>query len=420
MLEKLFASWPATCKLFDETYYEEARRKDGDTERQARTIAARIAASPATPPAAQATPAGAPASPSPAPSLQRRQAAAVYEFVRDEIATEEANHVWLPEFSTVGGVLANRRGEPAEKALLLQVMLAALKIESRLVWAADRESGSIDLHVPNPAWFDRVLVAADIDGRRVFLDPSNRVLAFGHLEPGYEDSNALLFDRRKPEVIALPEAPFAENLRRARLNLSLDANGRATGTGTLDLRGQSAWRRIHWTGDADSTADAWGHWLREQFPGFEIGGVTVAERRDEPWVEVSWTLAQPPEEALGDQAMLVVSRPLGPLLQPFPHGAKRLSAVIFDFAERSEVELALHWAAGWQPEVLPRAWNHQSPAGAVVTSIDVDAANRTLVYKRRFDNAHRKAATAAQFTQVQALFDEAQKSDAQPLVLSRR
>jgi transglutaminase-like putative cysteine protease len=405
-LERLFESWPATCKVFEDDY-EQARRKDGNAARQAREIAARAAAAPA-------------AAASPTPSLQRRQAVAIYDFVRDEIATEEANRVWLPQFSTAGAVLERRRGEPAEKAVLLQAMLAAVRIDSRLVWAADRENGAIDMRVANPAWFDRTMVAAQIDGQRVFLDPAGAALGFGRIEPGYEGTRALVFDRQKPESIVLPEAPFGENLRRARLELTLDSGGRATGTGTLTLLGQAAWRRSRWTGDAATSTEAWERWLREQFQGFDVAGVTVAESLDDARVQVAWTLAQHPEEALGDQATLVASRPLGPVRQLFPPGAKRLSAVVFEFGERSEVELVLHWAAGWQPEVLPRAWTHSSAAGAVETSVDVDAAGRSLVYRRRFDNAHRQAGTADQFRLVQALFEEAQKSDAQPLVLSRR
>ncbi len=403
LAEHLFESWPATCKLFEDEY-DQARRKDGDAARRAREIAARAAASPA-------------AAASTGPSLQRRQAAAIYDFVRDEVATEDANRVWLPQYSSAGAVLDRRRGEPAEKAVLLQAMLAAVRIDSRLVWAADRENGAIDMQIANPAWFDRVLVAAQIDGQRVFLDAADRSLGFGRLEPGYEGTRALVFDGRKPESIVLPEAPFGENLRRARVELTLDSGGRATGVGTLTLLGQAAWRRDRWTGDA------WQRWLREQFQGFEVGDVIVAEKVDEARVDVAWTLSQHPEEALGDQATFVASRPLGPLHQLFPPGAKRFSAVVFEFAERSEGELIVHWAAGWQPEVLPRAWKHSTAstaAGAVETSVDVDGAGRTLVYRRRFDNAHRQAATAEQFHLVQALFEEAQKSDAQPLVLSRR
>jgi hypothetical protein len=80
----------------------------------------------------------------------------------------------------------------------------------------------------------------------------------------------------------------------------------------------------------------------------------------------------------------------------------------------------VHWAEGWQPDAVPRAARVQTAAGAMVATVTMDAAARTLTYQRRFDIAHRKAATAEQFHLVQALFEEAQKSDAQPLVLSRR
>src|ERR1700688_226296 len=109
-LERLFESWPATCKVFEDDY-EQARRKDGNAARQAREIAARAGAAPV-------------AAASPTPSLQRRQAAAIYDFVRDEIATEDANRVWLPQYSTAGAGLDPRRGEPAETAGPPQAPLA--------------------------------------------------------------------------------------------------------------------------------------------------------------------------------------------------------------------------------------------------------------------------------------------------------
>jgi hypothetical protein len=406
VLERLLESWPTVCQLLDGDY-EKALRRDGDAVRKAREIGA--AARNAHPAAGAA-----------ARDVQRREATALYDFVRDEIATDDSNSVWVGPNATVGGVLADRRGTPAEKALLLEAMLAAVKIDSRLVWAADRESGSVDLGLPNPAWFDRVLVAAQVDGQRVFLDPAERSLAFGHLAAGYEGTNALLYDRDKPEAIVLPESAFSDNVRRVRLDLTLDTAGRITGTGTLTLLGQPAWRRTRWSGDAGSPTAAWEGWLRERFPGYDVGAVKVAEQYEEARVEVSWTLSQHPEEALGDQAVIAVGRPLGSTRQPFPAGGKRLSAAVFDYAGRDETEIILRWPPGWQPDVLPRSVDHQSAAGAVVAHVETDGAKRTLVYTRRFDNTHRKAATPEQFGLLQALFEEAAKSDAQALAFSHR
>jgi hypothetical protein len=400
--QPLFQDWASTCKLFDD-FYAAAKRDDGQAKRVARGLADAV-------PAAAAGGA----------SRQRRQAEAVYAFVRDEVATQLTNRIGLPANDSVGAVLERKRGEPAEKALLLQVMLGALKIESRLVWAANREDGVVDLQIPNPVWFDRMLVAAQLDGQRVYLDPADHALCFGRLEPGYEGTQAVLFEGDKPELITLPEAPFDQNLRQARIELTVDAAGRATGSGTLELRGDPAWQRTRWKGAFDSPAAAWEDQLKEEFPTYDVSGVTVSESLDEPRVTVAWTLAQHPEEALGDQETLIPSRPLGPARQLFPPGVKRLSPVAFPFASREEVELTVHWAAGWRPEVLPAARQVATFAGAVVTQVDVDAASRTLTYHRRFDRAHWKTVTADQYRLIQHLYGEAEKSDAQALVLAHR
>lgn len=41
-------------------------------------------------------------------------------------------------------------------------------------------------------------MAAEIDGQRVFLDPSDRALGFGQLQASYEGTPAVLYDRKKP------------------------------------------------------------------------------------------------------------------------------------------------------------------------------------------------------------------------------
>jgi hypothetical protein len=154
-----------------------------------------------------------------------------------------------PEAS-LGKILSERRADYAEKALLLQALLKAVRVDSRLVWAADRDRGTIDTVLPNPNWFDTVLVMADLDGQKVFLDPTDRSLGFGFLKPGYEGTPALLHDAKKPEGVVLPETPSDQNVRRAEIDLALDASGlsveldlaatgEATGQARLELSGQA-------------------------------------------------------------------------------------------------------------------------------------------------------------------------------------
>lgn len=84
---------------------------------------------------------------------------------------------------------------------------------------------------------------------------------------------------------------------------------------------------------------------------------------DDQRVELTWTLAQPEEEVLGDEVTFSPSLPLGPVTQPFPLPmAKRLSPILFRFADRDDLELTLRWPEGWQPETLPRRRRRRAPS----------------------------------------------------------
>lgn len=392
----LLESWESVCKLFDEQY-QKALRRDGDAVKKAKEIAGRAGGGP------------------------RQKAEAIYRFVRDEIATENVLGVSLDEGASVGRTLADKRGDYADKALLLQKMLDAAQVKARLVWAANRWNGQIDPTLANPSWFDRALVLAEIDGQRVYLDPSDRSLAFGHLQAAYEGMPAVIHDRKKPESVVLPEAPFEQNSRRAVVDLTLDESGALAGTGELVLTGHHAWDKIDWQADDAKTQEAWQKWLDEQYKGFAVTEVKFEEKPDDRTVRLTWKLAQREEDVLGDEASLAPSRPFGPIAQPFVQAAdKRRSPVLFPFADRDEIELRLRWPEGWRIDAVPGLAKQERPTGAFVVEVEEKAAERTLVYRRRLEMRHRKLGSIKDYEAVRALYAAVEKSDAQPLALVRQ
>jgi hypothetical protein len=388
-------SWASTSKLIFDEEYEKAWRKDGAASRKARELAGK--------------------------GTPKEKAAALYRFVRDQIATEELEGVTLREGATVDGALARGSGDYAEKALLLQRMLRAVGVEAKPVWAAQRSRGQIDPQLANPAWFDRVLVAAEVDGQRVYLDPSDRALGFGHLQPDYEGTPALIPDPKKPETVVLPLAPFEQNRRSAAIDLALDASGTLSGTGTLLLSGHHAWERIEWRDSRDKELEAWKEWLQGEFKDFQISDLKVDESVEDRTVRLSWAMAQRAEEALGDEASLKPSAPLGPVQQPFTlPGASRRSPVLFTFPDRDEVELKLRWPEGWRLESQPPLVRHDGKVGALETQLELDEAARSLTYRRRLDVREKQLASRELYDAVRALFAAAEKSDAVALVLVRK
>lgn len=389
----LWESWPKVSELIGESY-DKARRHDSGVEKQARALAS----------------SGSP----------REQAQALYRFVRDEIKNNEYGGIGLDPDRGLGKVLAERSGSRAEKALLLQALLKAVRVDSKLAWAADRDHGTIDPALPNPNWFDTVLVRLELDGQKVYLDPSDTSLAFGHLAPGYEGTPALIPDPKKPEGVVLPETPYAQNLQRAELDLALDAQGRLAGKGTLRLSGHRAWQRIHWKDDEAKTVQAWKEWLEKGFRDCQITGVKAVESPEDETVTLTWSLAQREEEALGDEAAVVPSAPLGPLAQLFVQPASsRRTGVRFDFPYRDEVELKLHWPEGWKVDSTPQEKNVAIKAAALSTSVEVKPAERTLIYKRSLDVTQRQLDTSQEYDAVRNLFAEVEKNDAQRVVLAK-
>lgn len=395
--DPLLESWQSTCTLVEEVNYRPARRNDTAARRRAKEIAG-------------------------GGESRREQALAIYRFVRDEIETDPVPGVTVAEKHGPDTTLADRRGDSADKAFLLQSLLDAIGADARLVWAASRDDGMVDLGVPSFGWFDRVLVRTELDGETVFLDPSEPSLAFGRLAPDYEGTQALLFHPRKPEVITLPTTPFEDHQRRAKVDLALDAEGRLSGAGTLTLTGHQARRRIAAVAaGADAPEKAWGDWLGERFPTFEIQDVGVEEEVDEARVEVSWKMEQRAEEVLGEEVSLLPSRPLGPVHQPLTlPPERRRTPVRFDFGDRDVVELHLTWPDGWEVEVTPQGGRKENAAGALVASCEPEPDGHGLTCNRRLDIRQAQFMGPQDYAAIRGLYDAAEKSDARALVLVHR
>ena len=394
--ERLMDDWDSTCKLYNDWVYSKVRRKDGGVAAKARAIAD-----------AAATP--------------RAKAEAIYRFVRDEIATGEHGGITPDGDGPLEKILAEKRGDTAGKALLLEAMLKAARLDARLVWAADRSSGQMDPGIANPNWFDRILVMTTIDGQRVFLDPADPALSFGQLRYGYEGTRAMVFDVKKPEGIVLPEMPFDQNARRAVIDLTLDAEGRLAGTGELVLTGHHAWERTDWKEDDPKTLEGWKEWLGDQHRGFEVADIRFQEMPDERKVRLTWSLKQREEDVLGDEVTLTPSRPLGPVAQPFVQTSdKRRSPVFFPYGDVDDLELRLRWPEGFQLDTVPALARQERKVGVFSVEVDAKDAERTLVYRRRLEMRSRQLGTAQDYEAARALYAAAEKSDAQALLLVRR
>lgn len=390
----LLDTWESTCEAVENGNYGPARRNNKAARARARELA----------------PSGSP----------KEKAQALFRFVRDEIATEPWVGVLVDSKGGPDRVLAERRGDYADKAMLLHSMLDGVGVKADLVWAASRWDGRIDPEVPSFGWFDRVLVRAEVGGGTVFLDPGERSLGFGQILADYEGTTALRYDRRKPEVVTLPASGFADTRSEARIDLTLGEDGRLAGRGSLAETGHWASQRVAQGREGEGAQKLWTEWLERRWPGFSVREVRVEEKVEERRVEVSWALEQAAEEALGDEASLFPSRPLGPLVQPLPQPVEsRRTPVMLDWPYATQVELSLTWPPGWEVEAQPPPREEESAVGSFSTGWKVEPAERRLSYSRRLEVRSAQVLGREDYAALRSLYDLAAKSDAQALVLVR-
>lgn len=348
----------------------------------------------------------------------RQKAQALYRFVRDEIGT-------IPVRGVLGGdqdkgvdaVMADGRGMPSEKALLLHSLLSNAKIDSELVWVPDANEGMIDPNVANPFWFDRMLVRLEMGGETVYLDPSDDSLAFGTLRPFNEGQPAVLV-RKKPEVIETPSSSWDAHGRKAELDLAVGEDGRITGTGVVTHQGHNAWAVLHPGQGNDTVLDAWTESLEDDFPGYAVSDVTVDQRVDDGRLEVRFALAQKDEEVLGDEVTLAPTRPFGPLGQRFElPPSRRLTPVRLPFGSWQEVVTEVTWPEGWTVEQTPAQIDDRNPVGAVELRVETREEERKLTVRRRFEIHKREFPDGLHYDNLRQLYATVSEHDAQPLVL---
>lgn len=353
----------------------------------------------------------------------RPLAEAIYRWVRDEVRTE---YEWLGVFNLeekqgVSGVAKRGFGTPTEKGLLLYAMLDEVGLDPELLWVPDRYDGTVDPEVANPNWFERIVVAIDLDGSRVFLDPASPSLAFGHLRPYNEGQPTVSYDPKDPEVSELPETSFDQHQRKATIELALDEDGRVTGTGTVVMTGHHAYLNLAPQTPDEEVVDEWTAWLEERYEGYEVSDVEVTPSVEEQKLSVSFAVAQREEEVLGDEASIVLARPLGPITQLFElPPERRRTPVQLSFPDRDELTVTMSWPEGWERETSPPPFDRDTGAGRATYQVQFDEAARTFRLTRRLDVTQDYFPDSTAYAGLRTLYELMEKNDARPLVLVRR
>jgi len=163
----------------------------------------------------------------------RRIYAAVAQAVRGRSTGTDFN-------SSAAHVLAQGRGN---RLVVLKAALASAKIPSHVVLARTFVSDPAAYRFPRGELYNYALLRIDLPGGPAWVDPSYRLAPFGQL-PAFvrgEDAWVLPEPGEDAAHIKLPSSfPGQQDGRALQLELSMDAEGAASGTGRDEHRGFEA------------------------------------------------------------------------------------------------------------------------------------------------------------------------------------
>ncbi len=348
---------------------------------------------------------------------QRERAEAVYRWVRDEITTRGPPGIGTG-VRRADGLIKRREASRSEKALLLQLMLKALKIPSSAGLTRNRYAGQIVTEVPNPAQFDSILVVAEIDDSRVFLFPADRRLAFGALPPALEGVACLLIDERHEVWVTTPLSPPSQ--QNVFLELTLDEAGVLSGTGAMTLTGHHAFNVLLRRPTRQATLAGWIGWIEDNLPGFSVQAIGVTEEVEKRLVQVGWEIKAREETVLSDEASIGVAAPFAVTRNQFTQAPEqRQTPLLLAFSETQNLNLTLTWPPGWVVDYRPRLRSVETAIGSLKTALSIDEQERSLTLKRVFTRDSNEL-TIQEYGALHQLYREIVANDAEEIILIRQ
>ncbi|HET9599130.1 MAG TPA: hypothetical protein VFP65_26390, partial [Anaeromyxobacteraceae bacterium] len=246
-------------------------------------------------------------------------------------------------------ILSRGRGS---RTVLLQALLDALGIRSRVALVRDFGRDPGPFRFPRPELWSYAVLRVELPGRELWLDPTTRHTPFGVLPAAARDSAALVLPYPGDGVLAVRTPPGAPEARAVRITAALDAAGGATVEGREEYVGfeASSLRASLERLDPSARRQAAEGGLARSFPGPALLDLAVDGEKDpDAAVVLRWKVRVERWARLaGDR--LVVDAPLFPARMGarFVQRAARETPLLVAGDERTTLEVEVVPPAGFR------------------------------------------------------------------------
>jgi len=188
---------------------------------------------------------------------------------------------------TANDVFDSGRGNNDQINSVFISMVRAAGLTAYAMRVSNRDENIFDPNYLTMTQFDDDITVIDLNGKELFLDPGTRFCPFGHLSWKHAATSGIRQIAKGTEIAQTPPEPVGAGQVQRIANLTIDAQGRVTGTLKVSYLGTAAidWRQIESVyGDAELRKRIKGQLAKALPPEmeFEVSSIDNMAQYDEP------------------------------------------------------------------------------------------------------------------------------------------
>jgi hypothetical protein len=283
------------------------------------------------------------------------------DFTHEHSAAEEKSQ-GLKEIHNTDDILARKRGESDQLALLFVAMARAVGLKAYAMTVTNR-----DRHLFLPTYFslsqfDDTIALVNVDGKDLSFDPGSRYCPYGHLAWKHTMVGGLR-QADSGAVIAYTQGePYSASQVQRVANLKMDESGLVTGTVKMTYIGAPAlrWRQIALRGDATALEHDLRTRVEELLPSgmeVEVSSISKVADYEQPLV-ADFTVKGNIGSSTGKRLLLPANAFQVNSKPTFSH-EKREVAVAFDYPYDDKDVVRITFPATFAVESLPASESYQ-------------------------------------------------------------
>jgi hypothetical protein len=318
-------------------------------------------------------------------------------------------------------VWKQQSGTSDEIALLFVALARATGLSAWPMQLVNRNRAQFERTYLSTDQFDDYIAVVETDGKDVYLDPGQKMCAYGALNWKHEMATGFRLTAKGVTIEATPAGPpKAAGIKRT-ADVAIDDHGAVTGTGRFVLSGQEAlyWRQLALLEDSSELSKDLADYVASTLPdgvsgtinGFE--GLTDYESDLTANLKFSGVLGSSTEKRVIVPGLFFEARGK----HPFVEEESREVPVDMHYATMEQDDVTYHLPPGVKLDNLPQERNIEW-TGRIGLSINVTSASNAVTVKRAFVRTS-ALIDPSLYSSLRNIYQRISAADQQQIVLSR-